>query len=136
MIKKIKDKRESKRAFFTLENNIAATLATKKEPVKVAPVTLLSISAGGISFITARQKIPGVKEGDSLIITGIQTPEPLGHIDWVEAEIRYILDLEINIRNALVCEFTNISNIYVNKIKDYVEYRLREMGLEDKCIVF
>lgn len=136
MNKKVHEKRESKRAFFTLENNIAVTIETKREPVKVVPATLLSISAGGISFITARQKISGIREGDSLIITGIQTPEPLGHIDRVEAEIRYILDLEINIRVALGCEFTKISNTYVTKIKDYVEYRLREMGLEDKCIVF
>lgn len=136
MSKKVQEKRESKRAFFTLENNIALTVETKKEPVKIVPATLLSISTGGIGFITARQKISGIEEGDSLIITGIQTPEPLGHIDKVEVEIRYILDLEVNIRVAVGCEFTKISNTYVTKIMEYVEFRLREMGLEDKVILF
>jgi len=136
MSKKVQEKRESKRAFFTLENNIALKIETRREPLKVVPATLLSISAGGLSFITARQKISGIKEGDSLLITGIQTPEPLGNIDKIEAEIRYILDLEINVRVALGCEFTKIAGIYINKIKEYVEYRLREMGLEDKTILF
>ncbi len=135
MRKKIKEKRESKRAFFTLENNITAEIQTQKEPLKTIPVTLLSISTGGISFISARQKISGVREGDRLIIRTIQTPEPLGYIDEVEAEVRYILDLEINIRVAFGCEFTKIPNSNEAKIKEYVEYRLREMGLEDKMIL-
>jgi c-di-GMP-binding flagellar brake protein YcgR len=136
MKKKTKEKRQSKRAFFTLEDNIAATIESQKEPFKVIPVSILSISSGGISFITARQKIVGIKESEPLIITGIQAPEPLGYIDKIEVEIRHILDLEVNVRVAVGCEFTNISDTYVTKIKDYVEYRLVEMGLEDKCIVF
>jgi hypothetical protein len=98
-------------------------------------VTLLSISAGGLSFITARQKIAGVREGDRLIITAIETPAPIGYIDEVEAEVRYILDLEINIRVAFGCEFTKIPASTVAKINEYVESRLRDMGLEDKMIL-
>lgn len=135
MRNKIREKRENKRAFFTLEDNISAAIQIQQDPQKKIPVTLLSISVGGLSFVTARQKFPGVRKGDRLIISEIQTPEPLGYIGEVEAEVRYILDLEINIRVAFGCEFTKISDSNVAKIKEYVEYRLRKMGLEDKMIL-
>lgn len=127
-----KEKRENKRAFFTLEDKITAAIETQKRPFKKIPVTLLSISVRGISFLIARQKISGIEEGDRLTISGIDAPEPLGFIDTAEAEIKYILDLEVNIRVAIGCEFIKISDSYVGKIEDYVAYRLREMGLEEK----
>ena len=110
-------------------------MPAQKEPLKKITVTLLSVSEGGLSFITARQKISGIREGDQLIITEIKTPEPLGYIGEVEVEVRYILDLEINVRVAFGCEFTKIPGSDSAKISEYVEYRLREMGLEDKMIL-
>lgn len=137
MNKKMKEKRESKRAFFTLEDNITAAVEVHQDsstgPVQVV---ILSISAGGLSFVGARQKISGIKEGDRLTLKGIEAPEPLGRIDSFEAEVKYILDHDINIRVAFGCEFTKISDSYVRKIREYVDFRYREMGLEDKKIQF
>ncbi|MCI0470699.1 MAG: PilZ domain-containing protein [Candidatus Aminicenantes bacterium] len=127
-----KEKRENKRAFFTLEDNITAAIETQKKPFKKVPVTLLSISARGISFLIARQKISGIEDGDRLTVSGIDAPHPLGFIDTAEAEIKYILDFEVNIRVAIGCEFIKISEIDVEKIENYVAYRLREMGLDEK----
>ena len=135
MSTKMKEKRENKRAFFTLEDNITASVEPHKNggPVQVI---ILSISAGGLSFVGARQKVSGIKEGDRFTLKGFEAPEPLGRIDSVEAEVKYILDHDVNIRVAFGCEFTKITASSVPRIEEYVNFRYREMGLEDKNIQF
>ena len=126
------ERRDSKRAFFTLEENIPARVAflneTGERPQPI-PVTLLSISIGGLSFLAARHQFQGLKIGDPLKITGILTPPPLGILDDLQVEIRYIIDSQCGARAAIGVEFIEILQLYRKRIFEYVNHRLAALGL-------
>jgi hypothetical protein len=128
-----KERRESKRAFFTLKENISATIQTHVDSPVSLPVILISISTGGLGFFCPREKVLDImKEGDQLTITDIKTPEPLGPIASLGVEIKYIMDYEANERMGFGCNFTKISDALRNKIQSFVEYRKGIKGVEDK----
>ncbi len=128
------EKRESKRAFFTLEDNIRVTIQTHVESPVSLTVTLLSISAGGLSFFGPSPKLANIKKGDRLTVTDIKTPPPLGPIAAVEVEVKYIHNYEANLLILFGCVFTKASDALRNKIQNFVEYRLEILGLADKSI--
>jgi len=123
------DKRRNRRAFFTFDDNIDVTVVNMDNGKEPFPATLLSISVGGVSITTGRNRLNRVKAGDHLIIKDIRTPNPLGPIDQVETQILYILDDDHSVRIAMGCEFQNIPDATKDKIDDFVDERLKEMGL-------
>ncbi len=129
----IEEKRESSRAYFTRKDNISATIQTHAESQLSLPVTLLSISAGGLSFFCTRHKVLTViKEGDQLTVTDIQTPQPLGPIASLGVEVKYIQDYESNDRMGFGCNFTKISDALRNKIQNFIESRSGSKNSKDK----
>ncbi|MCI0471635.1 MAG: PilZ domain-containing protein [Candidatus Aminicenantes bacterium] len=132
MTERKNERRESQRAFFTLEENIAARVLAEEEPGQEKtpiPVTLLSISIGGLSFLTTRYKLRGCKVGDRLHVKYIQTPPPLDMIDEVEIEIKYIIDDEHGPRIVIGGEYTDILQLHRKRIFDYVNQRIAKLGL-------
>jgi hypothetical protein len=128
-----KERRESRRTYFSLKENISATIQTHAESPISLPVTLISISTGGLGFFCPREEMVDImKEGDQLTITDIKTPEPLGPIASLGAKVKYILDYEANERIGIGCDFTKISDALRNKIQSFVEYRKGTKGIEDK----
>jgi c-di-GMP-binding flagellar brake protein YcgR len=125
-----KERRGSKRAFFTLEEGISAEVTIcGHEEGETLRVTLLSISIGGLSFLGARHQLPGISVGDRLKITDIQTPPPLDPIDETEGEIKYIIDYDQHSRIAIGVEFTDILQLHRKKIFEYVNGRLSRLGI-------
>jgi len=127
----IDERREYKRVFFTLEDNVTSVIQLKDQDGDLIQVTLLSISRGGVSFVGSRAKTQGLKEGDKITLRDIKAPEPLGTIDSVESEIKYILDFDNDIRIGFGCEFTDIPQWLLARITKYVDDRLEKMGIED-----
>lgn len=125
MTDKMFDKRENKRAFFTLDDNLGITVIPRAERAVSFPGILLSVSMGGLSFFAARQKMAGVQEGDRLAITGIDAPLPLGTLPEVEVAVKYILDYPIDVRVVLGCEFIQVSEEERQRIEAYVNERLQ-----------
>lgn len=125
------EKRVNARVFFSLEDDVCATINSHRGTPNSIPVTLLSISPGGLSFMANRYNIAEIKEGDRLTLTGIKTPLPLGPIDRIESEVKYILDFEHNARLSLGCEFTEVSNELVSRLDNYTRFRLKNLDLED-----
>jgi len=127
------EKRNSRRAFFTLDDNISTNVFSSSNggsnDGKPFSVTLLSISVGGLSVTARRQKFSSVKPGDRLIFTDIQTPQPLGTIEKVEAVVKYVVADDHSIRMALGCEFDTIPELYKEKIDFFINERLIAMGL-------
>jgi len=119
------DKRESMRAFFTLDDNIGVTAIPRAERAVSFPGILLSICVGGMSFFAARQKVAGIQEGDRLAINGIRAPLPLGALPEMEVAIKYILDYPIDVRVVLGCEFTHLPKEERQRIEAYVNERLQ-----------
>ena len=125
------ERRGSKRAFFTLEEGISANVKlVGHEEEESSRVTLLSISIGGLSFLVARHQLAEVKLGDRLKITDIQTPYPLGTIDEIEGDIRYVIDYDQHACIAIGVEFTDILQLHRKKIFEYVNDRLSRLGLQ------
>lgn len=124
------EKRKNTRVFFAVEEDIAATVSGHENSTLSIPVTLLSISPGGLSFMGNRYKLPELSEGDHISLSGIGTPSPLGPIDSVEAEVKYILDLQHNVRLSIGCEFAEIPGIPNEKIADFIRYRLKNLELD------
>lgn len=125
------EKRLNARVFFSLEDDISATIDSHRGTPHSIPVTLLSISPGGLSFMANRYNISEIKEGDRLTLSGIRTPHPLGPIDRVESEVKYILDFEHNARLSLGCEFVEASNELVSRLDDYTRFRLKNLESEE-----
>ena len=127
------ERRESKRTFFTLKNDISATIQTYAEsPVSIS-VTIIGVSAGGFSFSCSREKVLDIiKEGDLLTVTDIKTPQPLGPIASLEVEVKYVLDYEAEKRMLFGCTFTKVSDALRNKIQSFVEFRQGSADAGDK----
>jgi c-di-GMP-binding flagellar brake protein YcgR len=127
------EKREYTRAYFTRKDSISATIQTHSESQVSLPVTILSISAGGLSFFCTREKVLTIiKEGDQLTVTDIQTPQPLGPIASLGVEVKYIQDYESNDRMGFGCNFTKISDALRNKIQSFIESRSGSKSSKDK----
>ncbi len=125
-----KERRESNRMYFTLKENISATIQTHAQSQISLHVTLLSISSGGLSFFCPREKVLDIiKEGDQLTITDLKTPEPLGPIASFGVEVKYVQDYKDENCIGIGCNFNKISDALRNKIQNFVEYRL---GVADK----
>lgn len=136
-IKETANKRRSRRAFFTLDDNIGLYLTVKPEyeeldefeASEIASGTLLSISTGGVSITGSRYKIPFLKEGDRLILTSIQTPPPLGTINRLDVEIKYIVTDDFSVRIVLGCEFMEISSALSTRIEEFVSLRMKQNNI-------
>lgn len=119
------EKRTATRVFFSLEEGIEATIDSHGSTPNSIPVTVLSISSGGLSFMVNRYRLPEIKEGDPLILKDVLIPAPLGPIDRLEGEVRYILDFEHNLHLSLGCVFTGLPGELVSRLEEYVHYRLK-----------
>jgi c-di-GMP-binding flagellar brake protein YcgR len=130
MTGKNEERRGSKRAFFTLEEGISAEVKlVGHEEEETTKVSLLSISIGGLSFLIPRHQLPEISLGNRLKITDIQTPYPLGTIDEIVGEIRYVIDYDKHAFIAIGVEFTDILQLHRKKIFEYVNDRLSRLGL-------
>jgi len=124
------EKRQSKRAFFKLKEGIAAKVANFGNVEEFVPVTLLSISSGGISFTGNKYKLRGIKEDDRLTLREIHTPQPLGLIDRAEVVVKYVMDDEYSIRLIIGCKITEMSKTSSKKIPTFVKDRLYKVGFD------
>jgi c-di-GMP-binding flagellar brake protein YcgR len=128
-----KERRESNRIYFSRRDNISATIQTHAESKISLPVSLISISSGGLGFFCPRDNVIDIiKEGDQLTVTDIKTPPPLGPIASLGVEVKYILDYKTENRRGFGCNFNKISDALRNKIQNFVEYRLGAADKENK----
>jgi len=114
------EKRRFKRVFFTLEDSISLTISNGNQPFNPFKAELLSIGEGGLGFAATRVKSKEILVGDCIKIKDLQIPEPIGLIEKAELIVKYIINHDIYIRISFGCEFTDISNIYRERIKKFV----------------
>ncbi len=124
------EKRECARIFFTLEEGVTATVSNHGTVVQSVPITILSLSSGGLSFLGNRYKLPGIAEGEQLTLTSVNFPQPLGTIDSIRMAVIYILDFHHNVRLSFGCEFQEIPGSLAEKIEEFVQFRLKNVHLD------
>lgn len=122
-------KQGSKRAFFTLDERVSASVSLPVQGSKTIPVTILSIGDDGIGFFGTRYKLPPIGVGDHLIIKDIHAPQPLGVIDKAEVSVKYVIDDEVGVRLAYGCDFVKLLPPQSSRIHEFVEKRRKILGV-------
>ena len=129
-IEKDIEKRQSKRVFFSLEEGISARIENFGDSDEFIPITLLSISTGGISFTGNKYKLRGIKEGDRLTMREIQTPQPLGQVDRAEVVVKYVMNDDYSVRLIIGCKVTQMAGASSEKIQTLIKKRMSRVGFE------
>lgn len=124
------EKRERARVFFTLEEGVTATVSSQGTTAQSIPITILSLSSGGLSFLGNRYKLPGIAEGEQLTLTSVNFPQPLGTVENLRIVVIYILDFHHNVRLSFGCEFQEIPGPLAEKIEEFVQFRLKNVHLD------
>ncbi|MCP5052679.1 MAG: hypothetical protein GY940_36260 [bacterium] len=122
------DQRDDWKAFFTLDDEVSASIAFPGIDVKPVPVTVLSISEDSIGILGTRCKLPSIHVGDRFSVRDIHAPPPLGTIDQVEVAVKEVVDDGSRVRFSLDCKFLEIRGLHYWKIQDYVKNRMTKMG--------
>ena len=131
-----KERRKNERVFFSLDENRDITVNSLGKS-KTARATLLSISAGGLSFSAAKEENKHIAEGDTLTISTLPLPGLHEAIARIEAEVKYIFFYKDYDQMSIGCEFKEISAAVKEKIEAFINERLErereeesEKGLE------
>lgn len=122
------DRRESKRILFSRDDDITAQLFLPKKPNKPLLAFVLNISESGLGLLIKRAKVKKLKVGNVVTLRMIMTPKPLDQIDMAEVEVKHILSDDALEYATINCEFKNISDYHLKKIRQFVHYLLNEIG--------
>lgn len=125
------ERRESKRVFFDLEDNIGVTLSPAMSSIKAIPGILLSLSSGGLSIAAAKNQRKNIKEGDILVVGNLQLPEKIEAIARIEVEVKYIIFYKKSDRITIGCVFNRPSGLVTQQIDEYINKRV-EMETEEE----
>lgn len=118
------ERRETKRVFFDLEDNINITLSPAMSSIKAIPGTLLSLSTGGLSIAAAKNLRKNIREGDILVVTNLKLPDTVEAIPRIEVEVRYIIFYKKSERITIGCIFKRVSGLVTQQIENYVNKRV------------
>ena len=118
------ERRESKRVFFDLEDNIGVTISPAMSSIKAIPGTLLSLSTGGLSVAVAKNQRKNIREGDILVIANLQLPDTIAAIARMEVEIKYIIFYKKSDRITIGCVFKKISGLVTQQIEEFINKRV------------
>ena len=126
------ERRENKRAFFAVEDNVRAVVKPARKLAKSFPGTLLTLSTGGLSIAAARNKKKSIREGDVIVIARLHLPGRGAPITGIEAEVKHILSFEKMDRITIGCELKNLPDPIRKQIETFIDRRLE---LESKKLI-
>ena len=126
------DRRESKRVFFDLEDNIDVVLNPAMSSIKAIPGTLLSLSSGGLSIAAAKNQRKNIREGDLLVIANLQLPDKHEPIARLEVEVKYIIFYKKSDRITVGCVFKRPAGLVIQQIEAYINKRVKMETEEDE----
>jgi c-di-GMP-binding flagellar brake protein YcgR len=118
------ERRESKRVFFDLEDNIDVAISPAMSAIKAIPGTLLSLSSGGLSIAAAKNQRKNLREGDTLVIANLQLPDTTEAIARIEVEVKYIIFYKKSDRITIGCVFKRVSGLVTQQIEEYINKRV------------
>lgn len=118
------ERRESKRVFFDLEDNIDVTLSPAMSSIKAIPGTLLSLSTGGLSIAAAKNQRKNIREGDILVVANLLLPDTIEAITRIEVEVKYIIFYKKSDRITIGCVFNRPSGLVTQQIEEFINKRV------------
>jgi c-di-GMP-binding flagellar brake protein YcgR len=118
------ERRESKRVFFDLDDNIGVTLSPAMSSIKEIPGTLLSLSSGGLSIAAAKNQRKNIREGDILVVANLQLPDTIEAIARIELEVKYIIFYKKSDRITIGCVFKRPAGLVIQQIEEFINKRV------------
>jgi len=129
----VQERRESKRVFFDLEDNISVTLSPAMSSIKAIPGILLSLSVGGLSVAADKNQKKNIREGDTLVLANLQLPDNDQAIARLEVEVKYIIFYKKSERITIGCVFKKPSGVVTKQIQEFIDKRVElETGDEEE----
>ncbi len=129
----VQERRESKRVFFDLEDNIGVTLSPAMSSIKAIPGILLSLSIGGLSVAADKNQKKNIREGDTLVLANLQLPDNDPAIARLEVEVKYIIFYKKSERITIGCVFKRPSGVVTKQIQEFIDKRVElETGDEEE----
>lgn len=125
------ERRESKRVFFDLEDNIGVTLSPAMSSIKAIPGILLSLSSGGLSIAADKNQRKNIREGDTLVIANLKLPDTYETIARIDVEVKYIIFYKKSDRITIGCVFRKPSGLVVQQIEKFINERV-ELETEEE----
>lgn len=119
------ERRNHRRAFFLLENNVPVVLTSPRDPDNKIRGNLLSISQGGFGFVAKKHDLDSLAVCDHVVVDTIHLPEPVGTLKNTRAEIRYFVNPDTFARVAVGCMFLGLPETEKIKIQELVDEKSR-----------
>lgn len=113
------ERRRHGRIYFTAEDGVFAVIELKAGSGMTLSTNLLSLSEGGVSFIAQKDSV-SVEKGNRVLLVRVFEPESLQFLHEIPMAIRHtITDTEMP-HVVCGCEFENLSDHQLEKIREYV----------------
>ena len=118
------ERRESKRVFFSLEDDIRVNLNLPMSSIKAIPGILLSLSTGGLSIAASKSKRKNIREGDAILVSNLQLPDTYEEITGIEVEVKHIIYYKKFDRFTIGCEINKIPSQARDQIERFIDQRV------------
>jgi hypothetical protein len=125
MGQKTVDLRRCKRIFFTEAEKIDGTAVVAEMADQTIPVKFLNLSEAGIGFQVDRNIYQEIS-WDQVILLKVEQPGLLAFLDDTQAEVKYVLDYDITQQVTFGCQFIDLPQTALLKIKEMVAARLEK----------
>jgi c-di-GMP-binding flagellar brake protein YcgR len=118
------ERRENKRVFFAVEENVGVILKPSRKLAKSFPGNLLTLSTGGFSIAIPKNRKKSVREGEIVMMAKLRLPGSNAVISGVEAEVKHILFFEKMDRITIGCELKNLPAFIKQQIEAFIDKRI------------
>ena len=119
------ERRENKRVFFAVEENVGLMVKLARKMGKSFPGILLTLSTGGFSIAADKKRKKNVQEGDVMMIARLHLPGSSAAITGIEAEVKHILYFEKMDRITIGCELKKMPDRIKEQIEAFIDKRIQ-----------
>lgn len=121
MDKKGEERRQQKRALFTIENGILASFIIPGIRTKTMTAYVLNLSTGGIFFTMRKEEISKIAKGNKVIFLEIKLRNSKPFILNAEAEIIWKTEEATTEYSGVGCRFLKLSSSSDGQISRFIE---------------
>lgn len=115
------ERRESKRALFTVENGIIASFTLPGNKIKPMTAYILNLSQGGIFFTMRTDEREKIKKGNLLLFLEIKKRNAKPFILNAEAEVVWLTEGSSREYIGIGCKFLDISKTSQQQIQRFID---------------
>ncbi len=120
MANNLREQRESRRHYFTADENIVGVFYIKELDTRVT-LKIANICNGGIYFSSKRDTSIEHLKNTPIYLEEIKGHSALNFTDNIKLIIRWVLDKEILQHVGFGCQFINLPEHIFKQIDDFVE---------------